>query len=106
MKQIVMNVLNDSRNTGRRIDLDSASALLRWMHATPRDADVAEVQTCCLLLLGQWVNGELYRPLSELLALPPCCSVFDQYQWRVILSDGDAACLKASSILLRKSYLY
>ncbi len=69
MKQIVLNVLNDSRNTGRRIDLDSASALLRWMHAAPGDADIAKVQTCCLLLLGQWVNAELYRPLSTLLAL-------------------------------------
>ncbi len=61
--------LNECRNTGRRIDLDSASALLRQMHAAPGGADSAEVQTCCLLLLGQWVNGELYRPLSKPLAL-------------------------------------
>ena len=53
------------RNTGRRTDIDSVSSILRWMQAPPQDADATEVQTCCLLLLGQWVTGELYRPLSK-----------------------------------------
>ena len=64
------------RNTGRRTDIDSVSSILRWLQAPPQDADPIEVQTCCLLLLGQWVTGELYRPLSKAANIHICAHAY------------------------------
>ena len=56
------------------------SSILRWLQAPPQDADPIEVQTYCLLLLGQWVTGELYRPLSKAANIHSLCTCIPYQQ--------------------------
>lgn len=59
--------------------MDSVTSMLKLLHAPPADAETTEVQTCCLLLLGLWVNSELYRPLSKPCNPYPICNPNSEY---------------------------